>query len=156
MGRKPQYLQTFWDIWGNTLLHLLSRVWFEDQYQSHWVRSKSDNVDSIAWHKLKHCVLLFRSTLNVTAVWNVKKMICGFNQCHFTVHYHLRIVTYDITHGLWHMTCLLCLRQEPNDMTRSHPEGAYANTILPNHHHPHPHPHHHHAGHHGVFEDFAC
>ncbi|TMS06712.1 Acid-sensing ion channel 4-A [Larimichthys crocea] len=48
--------------------------------------------------------------------------------------------------------------KEPNDMTRSHPEGAYANTILPNHHHPHPHPHphHHHAGHHGVFEDFAC
>uniref|UniRef100_A0A3Q3CG32 Acid-sensing (proton-gated) ion channel family member 4a n=2 Tax=Haplochromini TaxID=319058 RepID=A0A3Q3CG32_HAPBU len=51
-------------------------------------------------------------------------------------------------------------RPEPNDMPRSHPEGAYANTILPNHHvphpHPHPHPHHHHAGHHGVFEDFAC
>ncbi|XP_028249471.1 acid-sensing ion channel 4-A [Parambassis ranga] len=50
--------------------------------------------------------------------------------------------------------------KEPNDMTRSHPEGAYANTILPNHHlphpHPHPHPHHHRAGHHGVFEDFAC
>uniref|UniRef100_A0A8C2ZH92 Acid-sensing (proton-gated) ion channel family member 4a n=1 Tax=Cyclopterus lumpus TaxID=8103 RepID=A0A8C2ZH92_CYCLU len=54
------------------------------------------------------------------------------------------------------LTCLLCLQQEPNDMTRSHPEGAYANTILPNHHHPVPHPHHHHAGHHGVFEDFAC
>ncbi|KAL3056597.1 hypothetical protein OYC64_019140 [Pagothenia borchgrevinki] len=45
-------------------------------------------------------------------------------------------------------------KQEPNDMTRSHPEGAYANTILPNHHHPHP--HHHRPGHHGVFEDFAC
>ncbi|XP_010781366.1 acid-sensing ion channel 4 isoform X2 [Notothenia coriiceps] len=44
--------------------------------------------------------------------------------------------------------------KEPNDMTRSHPEGAYANTVLPNHHHPHP--HHHRPGHHGVFEDFAC
>ncbi|KAK5614237.1 Acid-sensing ion channel 4-A [Crenichthys baileyi] len=58
--------------------------------------------------------------------------------------------------------------KEPNDTTRSHPEGAYANTILPNHHvpHPQPHPHplplprppphHHRPGHHGVFEDFAC
>ncbi|XP_017164790.1 acid-sensing ion channel 4-A [Poecilia reticulata] len=58
--------------------------------------------------------------------------------------------------------------KEPNDTTRSHPEGAYANTILPNHHvpHPHPHPHplshplpaphQHRPGHHGVFEDFAC
>ncbi|MED6271073.1 hypothetical protein CHARACLAT_016572 [Characodon lateralis] len=58
--------------------------------------------------------------------------------------------------------------KEPNDTTRSHPEGAYANTILPNHHvpHPQPHPHplplprppphHHRSGHHGVFEDFAC
>ncbi|XP_069472977.1 acid-sensing ion channel 4-like [Ambystoma mexicanum] len=31
-----------------------------------------------------------------------------------------------------------------------HPEGAYANTMLPNHHH------HHHYSHQGVFEDFAC
>uniref|UniRef100_A0A4W5L0Z1 Acid sensing ion channel subunit family member 4 n=1 Tax=Hucho hucho TaxID=62062 RepID=A0A4W5L0Z1_9TELE len=36
-------------------------------------------------------------------------------------------------------------------MTRSHPEGAYANTILPNHHLPH-----HQGQPHGVFEDFAC
>ncbi|XP_076015274.1 acid-sensing ion channel 4-A [Genypterus blacodes] len=43
--------------------------------------------------------------------------------------------------------------KEPNDMTRSQPEGANANTMLPNHHYHH---HHHHAGHHGVFEDFAC
>ncbi|CAB1458433.1 unnamed protein product [Pleuronectes platessa] len=42
--------------------------------------------------------------------------------------------------------------KEPHDVTRTHPEGAYANTILPNHHVPH----HHHTGHHGVFEDFAC
>lgn len=34
-------------------------------------------------------------------------------------------------------------------MTRRHPEGAYANTMLPNHHH-------HHHTHHSVFEDFAC
>ncbi|CDQ57320.1 unnamed protein product [Oncorhynchus mykiss] len=39
-----------------------------------------------------------------------------------------------------------------SDMTmiRSHPEGAYANTILPNHHLPH------HQGQPHVFEDFAC
>ena len=43
-------------------------------------------------------------------------------------------------------------QQEPNEMTQSHPEGAYANMILPNDHHPH----HHHTGHRGVFEDFAC
>ncbi|CDQ57832.1 unnamed protein product [Oncorhynchus mykiss] len=38
-----------------------------------------------------------------------------------------------------------------SDMTRSHPEGAYANTILPNHHLPH-----HQGQPHGMFEDFAC
>ncbi|XP_066544484.1 acid-sensing ion channel 4-A isoform X1 [Amia ocellicauda] len=37
--------------------------------------------------------------------------------------------------------------QDTCEMIRSHPEGTYAATILPNHHH---HPHH------GVFEDFAC
>ncbi|XP_061082333.1 acid-sensing ion channel 4-A isoform X2 [Conger conger] len=36
------------------------------------------------------------------------------------------------------------------EMTRSHLEGAYPKTILPNHHH-----HHHHTQH-GVYEDFAC
>ncbi|XP_029559274.1 acid-sensing ion channel 4-A isoform X2 [Salmo salar] len=41
--------------------------------------------------------------------------------------------------------------KESSDMTRSHPEGAYANTILPNHHLPH-----HQGQPHGVFEDFAC
>ncbi|XP_012685770.1 acid-sensing ion channel 4-A [Clupea harengus] len=38
--------------------------------------------------------------------------------------------------------------KESTEMSRRHPEGAYANTMLPNHHH--------HHTHHGVFEDFAC
>ncbi|XP_006636282.1 acid-sensing ion channel 4-A [Lepisosteus oculatus] len=37
--------------------------------------------------------------------------------------------------------------QESCEMVRSHPEGGYAATILPNHHH---------HSHCGVFEDFAC
>ncbi|RXN03296.1 acid-sensing ion channel 4 [Labeo rohita] len=39
--------------------------------------------------------------------------------------------------------------EDSGEMSRSHSEGAYANTILPNHHH-------HHRTHHRVFEDFAC
>ncbi|KTF86701.1 hypothetical protein cypCar_00017635 [Cyprinus carpio] len=39
--------------------------------------------------------------------------------------------------------------KDSGEMSRSHSEGAYANTILPNHHH-------HHRTHHRVFEDFAC
>lgn len=44
---------------------------------------------------------------------------------------------------------ILCSCQDSGEMSRSHSEGAYANTILPNHHH-------HHRTHHRVFEDFAC
>ncbi|XP_051998599.1 acid-sensing ion channel 4-A [Xyrauchen texanus] len=39
--------------------------------------------------------------------------------------------------------------KDSGEMSRSHSEGAYANTILPNHHH-------HHRTNHRVFEDFAC
>lgn len=56
---------------------------------------------------------------------------------------------YPLTCDFAFAISLLWLFQESTEMTRRHPEGAYANTMLPNHHH-------HHHTHHGVFEDFAC